>query len=559
MDFGDFEQDLPGYADEPAPQALTNYLYTIQPGDDRFSPVRDSDPLYYPQRDDPSVTARDADPFRMTKYSDDPSVAARDADPSGVAPTGLAALKNVLNKLVRNKAGELDYAKIATLLYGAQTLAKGKETAPKVGFQGVIPTSTATTNLQTAPVGKRQPGAYGINYGGDATYTRMADGGLTNLARGRYLQGATDGMADQIPAQIGQDQPAALSHGEFVIPADVVSHLGNGNSDAGAKKLYQMMDKVRQARTGQKKQGKKINPDNFMPGGLAQAYAHGGSVLDFATGGEVPISGEQTISSYAAPYVTNMLSDAEALSKTPYKAYTGQLTAGPSALQTKTSEGLNKINFPGNLGKSFSALDAPAIPTDGSQPTSSAGGIASQYMNPYLKSVLDPQLAEIRRQAEITNQSGLGGLTKSGAFGGGRQAIMEAEAGRNLMQELNKTVGLGYSNAYDKAMGQFNTEQGQSKDLLKMMSDQGAVDRAMEAEQIAADKAQFEEARANPYKQLQFRQSMLSGLPITATNYSTVTPSQFETLAGNVKNMDELLTRLGLKDAATAPAVPPKT
>jgi hypothetical protein len=81
----------------------------------------------------------------------------------------------------------------------------------------------------------------------------------------------------------------------------------------------------------------------------------------------------------------------------------------------------------------------------------------------------------------------------------------------------------------------------------------------MDAEQIAADKAQFEEARANPYKQLQFRQSMLSGLPITATNYSTVTPSQFETLAGNVKNMDELLTRLGLKDASAAPTVPPKT
>ena len=81
----------------------------------------------------------------------------------------------------------------------------------------------------------------------------------------------------------------------------------------------------------------------------------------------------------------------------------------------------------------------------------------------------------------------------------------------------------------------------------------------MDAEQIAADKAQFEEARANPYKQLQFRQSMLSGLPITATNYSTVAPSQFETLSANVKNIDELLTRLGLKESTAAPVVPPKT
>ena len=448
-----------------------------------------------------------------------------------------SGIKNLLNKLIKDKSGNLDYAKLAMLLYGAQTLAKGNQPAPKLGFQGVIPTSTATTNLVTAPPPGRKAGAYGINYGGDAKFTPMAEGGLTNLAKGRYLQGETDGMADKIPAQIGQDQPAALSHGEFVIPADVVSHLGNGNSDAGAKKLYQMMDKVRQARTGKKKQGNKINPDKFMPGGLAQA---------FAAGGTVPISSEQTISSYAAPYVTNMLSEAEALSKTPYQAYTGQLTAGPSALQTKVSEGLGKVNFPGNIGQSFSASGAPSISADGTQTSSSAGGIASQYMNPYLQSVLTPQLAELRRQAEITNQSGLGALTKSGAFGGGRQAIMESEAGRNLMQEMNKTVGQGYASAYDKAMGQFNTEQGQSRDLLKMMSDQGAVDRGMEAEQVAADKAQFEEARANPYKQLQFRQSMLDKLPITATNYNEVTPSMLETLSGNMKNMNELLSRLGL-------------
>jgi hypothetical protein len=448
-----------------------------------------------------------------------------------------SGIKNLLNKLIKDKSGNLDYAKLAMLLYGAQTLAKGNQPAPKLGFQGVIPTSTATTNLVTAPPPGRKAGAYGINYGGDAKFSPMAEGGLTNLATGRYLQGETDGMADKIPAQIGQYQPAALSHGEFVIPADVVSHLGNGNSDAGAKKLYQMMDKVRQARTGKKKQGNKINPDKFMPGGLAQA---------FATGGTVPTSSEQTISSYAAPYVTNMLSEAEALSKTPYQAYTGQLTAGPSALQTKVSEGLGKVNFPGNIGQSFSASGAPSISADGTQTSSSAGGIASQYMNPYLQSVLTPQLAELRRQAEITNQSGLGALTKSGAFGGGRQAIMESEAGRNLMQEMNKTVGQGYASAYDKAMGQFNTEQGQSRDLLKMMSDQGAVDRGMEAEQVAADKAQFEEARANPYKQLQFRQSMLDKLPITATNYNEVTPSMLETLSGNMKNMNELLSRLGL-------------
>jgi hypothetical protein len=72
-------------------------------------------------------------------------------------------------------------------------------------------------------------------------------------------------MADKIPATIDGTQEARLSDGEFVVPADVVSHLGNGNSNAGAQNLYSMMDKVRQARTGNKQQGKEINPNKFIP------------------------------------------------------------------------------------------------------------------------------------------------------------------------------------------------------------------------------------------------------------------------------------------------------
>ena len=93
----------------------------------------------------------------------------------------------------------------------------------------------------------------------------MAQGGLASVApQGMYLGGSTDGMADKIPATIDNTQPAALSDGEFVIPADVVSHLGNGNSDAGAKQLYGMMDRIRKARTGSTEQGKQINPNKFL-------------------------------------------------------------------------------------------------------------------------------------------------------------------------------------------------------------------------------------------------------------------------------------------------------
>jgi hypothetical protein len=98
-----------------------------------------------------------------------------------------------------------------------------------------------------------------------------AVGGLANMpqyAQGgqpRFLSGGGDGMSDSIKATIDGHQEARLADGEFVIPADVVSHLGNGSSKAGAKQLHSMMDRIRKARTGNPKQGKQINPMKFMP------------------------------------------------------------------------------------------------------------------------------------------------------------------------------------------------------------------------------------------------------------------------------------------------------
>ena len=100
-----------------------------------------------------------------------------------------------------------------------------------------------------------------------------AQGGIMHSSLGGYaaggnprlLKGPGDGMSDNIPATINGRQPARLADGEFVIPADVVSHLGNGSTDAGAKKLHQMMTQVRKERTGNPKQGKKINPNKFVP------------------------------------------------------------------------------------------------------------------------------------------------------------------------------------------------------------------------------------------------------------------------------------------------------
>lgn len=122
------------------------------------------------------------------------------------------------------------------------------------------------------PVGM-DPGAYGVEsaigypspVGPGITKSRFEEMIRKGYASGGYLQGPGDGMSDSLPAMIGNNQPAALSEGEFVVPADVVSHLGNGSSNAGSKRLYAMMDDVRQARTGTEKQGKEIKPERFMP------------------------------------------------------------------------------------------------------------------------------------------------------------------------------------------------------------------------------------------------------------------------------------------------------
>jgi hypothetical protein len=106
--------------------------------------------------------------------------------------------------------------------------------------------------------------ADGYNFG-------FAGGGMAAMpeyqAGGKLLRGPGDGMSDDIPAVIrGKGvQRAALADGEFVIPADVVSHLGNGSTEAGAKKLYKMMEQIRRARTGTGKQAPQVNTDKFLP------------------------------------------------------------------------------------------------------------------------------------------------------------------------------------------------------------------------------------------------------------------------------------------------------
>jgi len=448
------------------------------------------------------------------------------------------------------------YAQSAAPVMGRQFFNSTYGAAPAAA--PVAPPPTVVPTEQVAPPSdyvQTNPGITDPQYKESAG---AAEGGLMGYARGgkamppRYLRGETDGMEDKIPSDIDGVQPAKLSHGEFVIPADVVSHLGNGNSDAGAKVLYKMMDRVRQARTGNKKQGKQINPEKFTPGGIA-GYAGGGAVA-FQEGGTAPkaplgTSTETNISEWAGPYVGDMLSKTAALTNTPYQAYQGPMVAGTSPLQSKVFGGLESLSFPGQLGQSFTAQGAYQLPTmtpgGMTGPSTGPTGIASQYMNPYLSAVLTPQLEELRRQSQITQMGTAGKLAQAGAYGGSRQAIMDAETQRNLLQEQNKAIGTGYANAYDRAMGQFNTEQQQAKTLADMMEEAGQKQRGIEQEGITAVQKQYETELLDPFTKLRFQKEMLQGLPV-ATASTTANQSTMGQLSSGFENIGKLMKELGL-------------
>lgn len=251
---------------------------------------------------------------------------------------------------------------------------------------------------------------------------------------------------------------------------------------------------------------------------------------------------ESSLSNWAGPYVTEMLGRGAALANEPYYAYQGPLTAGESAGQTAAFQGIANLAVPTEQMGNF-------VPQ---QFTATA---AQQYMNPYLQAALDPQIAEARRQAEIQRVQDAGRLTQAGAYGGSRQAIMESELNRNLLQNLSGITGTGYAQAYNQAMQQFNTEQDRQAAAqtaantyglaaLTKQAELGAAQRGITQEGIAAERAQFEEERDFPYKQVQYMQSLLQGLPIAAQSYSYSQPSQLSSVlsgAGGIMELYDLL------------------
>jgi hypothetical protein len=251
---------------------------------------------------------------------------------------------------------------------------------------------------------------------------------------------------------------------------------------------------------------------------------------------------ESSLSNWVGPYVTDMLGKGQALSNQGYQAYTGPLTAGESNLQNKAFSGLANLTMPTEQMGAF---------TPGTFDTAAA----NKYMNPYLQGSLDPQIAAARREAEITNMQNKARLTQAGGYGGSRQAIMESEGQRNLLQNLAGITGAGYNRAYDNAQAQFNAEQGRQQTAqnaaneyglaaLQKTADLGAVERGIASEDVAARQKQFQEERDDPYKKVSYQSSLLQGLPVGMTSYSYSQPNQLSEIlntAGSTQKLYDLL------------------
>lgn len=268
-----------------------------------------------------------------------------------------------------------------------------------------------------------------------------------------------------------------------------------------------------------------------------------------------------TLSSWAGPYVTNMLAQTQAVAAQPYALYGGQMTAGPSALQNQAFQGIAGLTLPSNVSN-YQTGDFNAY---------NGVGDTSSYMNPYVNSVLDPQLDEMRRQADISRVNDASRLTGQGALGGSRQAILEAEGERNLGQQVQNATGTAYSNAYDNAQAnrykdaQLNLQDQQAGEQsrqfgaglglqagqfglssLNQMMQAGQTQRDISQQGLTSDYSEFVNQRDYPKQQLQFEQSMLNGLPISTVTNTPTGQSGSQQLAGGLSSLAAIMKTLGI-------------
>ena len=287
---GAFLSNNLGYAASAAAPALMGGNAFATPTNPQLAQSQQKNPMglksispnfqgQYPAQPNPPYQAQYPD-YRQAPYNSIPGVSAASGgimvdryDEGGASNlTKFAnAVTNYHNITSSNSAPEIDSSLVGSKIYtdtdpntapldayGAAMYRLNKANK-KAGIKqaSALPAAKSLSDIEEAASGGIMGGAYA--HGGEI----YSLGGYSD--GGRLLRGPGDGMSDNIPAVIGKKQPARLADGEFVVPADVVSHLGNGSTEAGAKHLYAMMDKIRKARTGKKKQAPQVKAEKYLP------------------------------------------------------------------------------------------------------------------------------------------------------------------------------------------------------------------------------------------------------------------------------------------------------
>ena len=249
-----------------------------------------------------------------------------------------------------------------------------------------------------------------------------------------------------------------------------------------------------------------------------------------------PLAGQETgressLSTWAGDYVTGMLSKGQALGGLGYNeagfAYTGDLEAGTTGLQDQANVGLATLDAPRQMG-TFQPTQANLDP----------------YMNPFQQEVIDRTAADMRRQSQIDALQQQQQLTSAGAFGGSRDALLRAEMANNLSRGIAdmsaEQRAANFNQAMDRGiMAQKDINQ-YGFDVLGAQAKAGADLRNIDKERIAAEYGQFREQREFPYKQVQYMQSLLQGLPLAAQTTTYSEPSPYDKLMQGAAATDEV-------------------
>lgn len=250
-----------GYADGGAP--LEDDLYIRLTGrNDRADRVPGPDAPFSPTSESAAAVSKFGQGMK-----DYPAIA-----PGGIAAQVIGAIASSYgDHLARNVDPNYGHEAMNTSAskdLGLPSINADDDNSVALGLNGSGNASVSSSDFGGGsfdPAGRDSDGTPLAKGGIASIHTPYNLGGYAAGGNPRLLRGPGDGMSDNIPATINNRQPARLADGEYVITADVVSHLGNGSTEAGAKQLDAMMKRIRKGRTGTSKQGKQINPRKYLP------------------------------------------------------------------------------------------------------------------------------------------------------------------------------------------------------------------------------------------------------------------------------------------------------